>query len=175
MRTGPAMTCTASKKAWVTWSRAWGRKRCMNGEINFDLRGHCWVIRGMNSFRRRMYGPNLIDVPVKPYMKLLVEEVRWKNLSFILPLLDVFSSVVRNVWHDILFKIKVKYQIEPTPSFLSFSLYLLLQVLNPFYVFQLFSITLWMIDEYIVYAICIFLISVLSISISLYEIRKVSL
>ncbi|XP_051280673.1 cation-transporting ATPase 13A2 isoform X3 [Dicentrarchus labrax] len=74
------------------------------------------------NLRKRVYGPNLIDVPVKPYMKLLFEEV-----------------------------------------------------LNPFYMFQLFSITLWMIDHYFVYAICIFIISVLSICISLYEIRKQSI
>uniref|UniRef100_A0A665X0X8 P-type ATPase A domain-containing protein n=1 Tax=Echeneis naucrates TaxID=173247 RepID=A0A665X0X8_ECHNA len=48
-------------------------------------------------------------------------------------------------------------------------------VLNPFYVFQFFSITLWMIDDYYVYAICILIISVLSISISLYETRKQSI
>lgn len=74
------------------------------------------------SFRRRMYGPNLIDVPVKPYTKLLFEEV-----------------------------------------------------LNPFYMFQLFSITLWIVDHYYIYAICIFLLSILSISISLYEIRRQSI
>ncbi|XP_053280312.1 cation-transporting ATPase 13A2 isoform X1 [Pleuronectes platessa] len=74
------------------------------------------------SFRRRIYGSNLIDVPVKPYIKLLFEEV-----------------------------------------------------LNPFYVFQFFSITLWMIDDYYYYATCILLLSILSISISLYEIRKQSL
>ncbi|XP_035511838.1 cation-transporting ATPase 13A2 [Morone saxatilis] len=74
------------------------------------------------NLRKRVYGPNLIDVPVKPYMKLLFEEV-----------------------------------------------------LNPFYVFQLFSITLWMIDHYFVYAICILIISILSICISLYEIRKQSI
>ncbi|XP_029911888.1 polyamine-transporting ATPase 13A2 isoform X2 [Myripristis murdjan] len=73
------------------------------------------------SSRRHIYGPNLIDVPVKSYMRLLVEEV-----------------------------------------------------LNPFYVFQVFSITLWMVDKYYYYASCIFLISVLSISISLYEIHKQS-
>nr|XP_043893545.1 cation-transporting ATPase 13A2 isoform X2 [Solea senegalensis] len=71
--------------------------------------------------RRRIYGPNLIDVPVKPYLKLLFEEI-----------------------------------------------------LNPFYVFQLFSITLWLIDEYYFYAICILILSVLSISVSLYETRKQS-
>uniref|UniRef100_A0A7N8Y4T3 ATPase cation transporting 13A2 n=1 Tax=Mastacembelus armatus TaxID=205130 RepID=A0A7N8Y4T3_9TELE len=76
----------------------------------------------MYYFRSRIYGPNLIDVPVKPYMQLLFEEV-----------------------------------------------------LNPFYVFQVFSIILWSIDDYYVYAICIFILSIISISISLYETRKVSL
>ncbi|AWP09289.1 putative cation-transporting ATPase 13A2 [Scophthalmus maximus] len=74
------------------------------------------------SSRRCIYGPNLIDVPVKPYFKLLFEEV-----------------------------------------------------LNPFYVFQFFSITLWMIDEYYFYAVCILFLSILSISISLYETRKQSI
>uniref|UniRef100_A0A4W6BPQ4 ATPase cation transporting 13A2 n=1 Tax=Lates calcarifer TaxID=8187 RepID=A0A4W6BPQ4_LATCA len=74
------------------------------------------------SLRRRIYGPNLIYVPVKSYMKLLFEEV-----------------------------------------------------LNPFYVFQVFSITLWMCDNYYLYAICILLISMLSIGISLYETRKQSI
>uniref|UniRef100_A0A3B4XBG7 ATPase cation transporting 13A2 n=1 Tax=Seriola lalandi dorsalis TaxID=1841481 RepID=A0A3B4XBG7_SERLL len=74
------------------------------------------------SLRRRIYGPNLIDVPVKPYIKLLFEEV-----------------------------------------------------LNPFYVFQFFSITLWMIDNYYLYALCILFISIFSISISLYETRKQSI
>uniref|UniRef100_A0A8C2XTE1 ATPase cation transporting 13A2 n=1 Tax=Cyclopterus lumpus TaxID=8103 RepID=A0A8C2XTE1_CYCLU len=74
------------------------------------------------SLRRRMYGPNLIDVPVKPYVKLLFEEV-----------------------------------------------------LNPFYVFQVFSIALWLADDYYFYAVCIFIISVFSIGLSLYEIRKQSI
>ncbi|XP_068589338.1 polyamine-transporting ATPase 13A2 isoform X2 [Cebidichthys violaceus] len=74
------------------------------------------------SSRRRMYGPNLIDVPVKPYIQLLFKEV-----------------------------------------------------LNPFYVFQVFSIILWMVDQYYFYAICILIISVFSIGISLYEIRKQSI
>uniref|UniRef100_A0A672Y2Z7 Uncharacterized protein n=1 Tax=Sphaeramia orbicularis TaxID=375764 RepID=A0A672Y2Z7_9TELE len=72
--------------------------------------------------RRRIYGPNLIDVPVKSYMRLLFEEV-----------------------------------------------------LNPFYVFQVCSIILWTIDNYYYYASCILIISILSISISLHEIRKVRL
>nr|XP_057940919.1 cation-transporting ATPase 13A2 isoform X2 [Doryrhamphus excisus] len=69
--------------------------------------------------RRQVYGPNLIDVPVKSFYKLLTDEV-----------------------------------------------------LNPFYIFQIFSIILWLFDEYYFYAACILLVSMLSIGISLYEIRK---
>uniref|UniRef100_A0A8C9TPL4 ATPase cation transporting 13A2 n=1 Tax=Scleropages formosus TaxID=113540 RepID=A0A8C9TPL4_SCLFO len=71
--------------------------------------------------RRKVYGQNLIDVPVKSYARLLLEEV-----------------------------------------------------LNPFYIFQVFSIILWMSDRYYYYAACILFISLISISISLYEIRKQS-
>nr|XP_046252815.1 cation-transporting ATPase 13A2 isoform X2 [Scatophagus argus]XP_046252816.1 cation-transporting ATPase 13A2 isoform X2 [Scatophagus argus] len=74
------------------------------------------------SLRSRIYGLNLIDVPVKSYMKLLFEEV-----------------------------------------------------LNPFYVFQLFSIILWMFDNYFIYGTCILVISIFSICISLHEIRKQSI
>ncbi|XP_028309630.1 polyamine-transporting ATPase 13A2 [Gouania willdenowi] len=74
------------------------------------------------SFRRQLYGTNLIDVPVKSYMKLLVEEV-----------------------------------------------------LNPFYVFQVFSVILWMCDNYYLYASIIVVISFISIGVSLYETRKQSI
>ncbi|NWW71797.1 AT132 ATPase, partial [Climacteris rufus] len=71
--------------------------------------------------RRRIYGPNLIEVPVKSYARLLVEEV-----------------------------------------------------LNPFYIFQVFSMVLWVCDAYYYYAACIFLISTFSLGLSLYETRKQS-
>ncbi|XP_027026323.2 cation-transporting ATPase 13A2 isoform X1 [Tachysurus fulvidraco] len=71
--------------------------------------------------RRQIFGDNIIDVPVKSYLQLLIEEV-----------------------------------------------------LNPFYIFQVFSIILWMSDKYYFYAVCIFIISFLSIAVSLYEIRKQS-
>ncbi|KTG05611.1 hypothetical protein cypCar_00005322 [Cyprinus carpio] len=48
------------------------------------------------------------------------------------------------------------------------------EVLNPFYIFQVFSIILWMSDRYYYYAACILIISLISISVSLYEIRKQS-
>ncbi|NXT84419.1 AT132 ATPase, partial [Zapornia atra] len=69
--------------------------------------------------RRKIYGPNLIEVPVKSYARLLVEEV-----------------------------------------------------LNPFYIFQVFSIVLWVCDAYYYSAACIFLISTVSLGLSLYETRK---
>ncbi|XP_036601114.1 polyamine-transporting ATPase 13A2 isoform X3 [Trichosurus vulpecula] len=71
--------------------------------------------------RKAVYGLNLIDVPVKSYSRLLVDEV-----------------------------------------------------LNPFYIFQAFSIILWLWDAYYYYAGCIFLITIISIILALHETRKQS-
>lgn len=46
------------------------------------------------------------------------------------------------------------------------------EVLHPFYVFQLFSIILWLADDYYYYAFCIFLISFASIVNSLVETKR---
>ncbi|XP_063772495.1 polyamine-transporting ATPase 13A3 isoform X2 [Pseudophryne corroboree] len=46
------------------------------------------------------------------------------------------------------------------------------EVLNPFYIFQLFSVILWSTDEYYYYAAAIVLMSVISIISSLYTIKK---
>ena len=43
------------------------------------------------------------------------------------------------------------------------------EVLNPFYIFQVFSVALWMWDNYYYYASCIIVISTGSVLISLYE------
>ncbi|KAM9687024.1 polyamine-transporting ATPase 13A2 isoform 1-T1 [Trichechus inunguis] len=48
------------------------------------------------------------------------------------------------------------------------------EALNPFYGFQAFSIMLWLADRYYWYALCIFLISAISICLSLYKTRKQS-
>jgi magnesium-transporting ATPase (P-type) len=65
------------------------------------------------------YGKSNIEVPMKPILRLLVEEV-----------------------------------------------------LNPFYLFQVFSIILWYWDDYVYYAACILIISVISATTSLVETRK---
>ncbi|MGH0150703.1 UNVERIFIED_CONTAM: hypothetical protein FKN15_061346 [Acipenser sinensis] len=50
---------------------------------------------------------------------------------------------------------------------------LIKEVLNPFYIFQLFSVILWSADEYYYYAMAIVIMSVISIATSLYTIKKV--
>ncbi|XP_049572859.1 polyamine-transporting ATPase 13A3 isoform X2 [Syngnathus scovelli] len=49
---------------------------------------------------------------------------------------------------------------------------LIKEVLNPFYIFQLFSVILWSADEYYYYAIAIVIMSLISIATSLYTIKK---
>ena len=46
------------------------------------------------------------------------------------------------------------------------------EILNPFYVFQVWSVTVWMLDGYVYYAICVALISVTSALISLVSTRR---
>ncbi|XP_070207558.1 polyamine-transporting ATPase 13A3-like isoform X2 [Littorina saxatilis] len=46
------------------------------------------------------------------------------------------------------------------------------EVLSPFYIFQLFSMILWYLDEYEIYATCILFISTISIIITIWETRK---
>ncbi|OXB83138.1 UNVERIFIED_CONTAM: hypothetical protein H355_016702 [Colinus virginianus] len=49
---------------------------------------------------------------------------------------------------------------------------LIKEVLNPFYIFQLFSVILWITDKYYYYALAIVIMSVISIVSSLYTVRK---
>ncbi|XP_064848343.1 polyamine-transporting ATPase 13A3-like isoform X1 [Oncorhynchus masou masou] len=49
---------------------------------------------------------------------------------------------------------------------------LIKEVLNPFYIFQLFSVILWSIEQYYYYAAAIVFMSVISIATSLYTIKK---
>lgn len=54
----------------------------------------------------------------------------------------------------------------------SYAALLVDEILNPFYVFQIASIALWISDQYYYYAFCILVISCTSVTISLYETRK---
>ena len=50
-----------------------------------------------------------------------------------------------------------------------------LQVLSPFYIFQLFSMIIWYYDHYEMYASCILFIATVSIVITIWETRKVTI
>ncbi|CAN8190692.1 unnamed protein product [Coccothraustes coccothraustes] len=52
---------------------------------------------------------------------------------------------------------------------------LIKEVLNPFYVFQLFSVCLWFAEDYMEYAIAILFMSLLSIFLTVYDLRKQSI
>ncbi|KAL7631895.1 UNVERIFIED_CONTAM: hypothetical protein RMT77_017795 [Armadillidium vulgare] len=56
----------------------------------------------------------------------------------------------------------------------SYTKLLFTEILHPFYIFQGASLALWAADQYYLYAICIFLITCLSIGVSLFETRKQS-
>ena len=49
-----------------------------------------------------------------------------------------------------------------------------LQGLNPFYVFQIFSVILWYIDEYAYYATTILVISIVSLTTQIIQTRAVT-
>ena len=49
------------------------------------------------------------------------------------------------------------------------------KIIHPFYVFQIASIILWSIDDYVYYAFCIALISALSVITTLVDTKKVNL
>ena len=57
----------------------------------------------------------------------------------------------------------------PVPSY--FKLFFV-EALQPFYIFQAFAVTLWMVDSYQMYATAILVISIFSIGITIYEQKK---
>ncbi|VFV31983.1 probable cation-transporting atpase [Lynx pardinus] len=84
---------------------------------------------------------------------------------------------VKYFWNDTLhnfdFLKKLLYGVnEITVKVPSVFKLLIKEVLNPFYIFQLFSVILWSTDEYYYYALAIVIMSVVSIVSSLYSIRK---
>lgn len=63
---------------------------------------------------------------------------------------------------------------EITIKELSVLTLLFLEVLNPFYVFQLFSFILWFIDNYYYYAVTILLMSTFGITMTIIQTRRVN-
>ena len=55
------------------------------------------------------------------------------------------------------------------------ALHLCLQILNPFYVFQAFTLTLWLSQGYIEYSVAIIILSIISVGLTVYSLRQVSL
>ncbi|XP_038210252.1 probable cation-transporting ATPase 13A3 isoform X1 [Zerene cesonia] len=49
------------------------------------------------------------------------------------------------------------------------------EVFNPFYLFQIFSIILWSLDEYYQYATCVFILSAVSCMMALYQTKQMSI
>ena len=47
------------------------------------------------------------------------------------------------------------------------------QILNPFYIFEIFSVALWFAEQYTSYATCIVIILIISLGVSLYATKKV--
>ena len=122
----------------------------------------------LSSFRQVVYGENTIEVEVKSYWRLFIEEV----FSFIFNLSKIrwfYFFIVFVHCRGILFRFFV------TDRRLGLNLWSVLQVMNPFYVFQIASIILWLCDNYYYYAACILFISLVSVGISLYETKRVSM
>jgi len=49
-----------------------------------------------------------------------------------------------------------------------------LQILNPFYVFQAFTLVLWLSQGYTEYSVAIIILSIISICLTVYDLRQVS-
>lgn len=116
--------------------------------IVFLPRAHIKAGNPFKLLRALFFGENEIAVRVPSLFKLLIKEVSFCTTP------QVHGDYCR------LFKARR----------LSFSLH---QVLNPFYIFQFFSVILWSAEDYYYYASAIVLMSAISIATSLYTIKKV--
>uniref|UniRef100_A0A667Z9E4 Polyamine-transporting ATPase 13A3 n=1 Tax=Myripristis murdjan TaxID=586833 RepID=A0A667Z9E4_9TELE len=78
--------------------------------------------------------------------------------------------------HTLLLRSTIHYFTHHNTKYSSLFIYCLLifrhQVLNPFYIFQLFSVILWSTNDYYYYASAIVFMSVMSLATSLYTIKK---
>ncbi|XP_033004101.1 probable cation-transporting ATPase 13A5 [Lacerta agilis] len=49
------------------------------------------------------------------------------------------------------------------------------EILNPFYIFQTFTLTLWLVQGYIEYSVAIIILSIISIALTVYDLRQQSI
>ncbi|EMP27108.1 Putative cation-transporting ATPase 13A4 [Chelonia mydas] len=112
--------------------------------------------------RRLICGPNAIDIQVIPIWKLLIKEE--PDLLAAAPPTGLLMALF-----DRAFQSETGHLA--TLRYRSVSK----QVLNPFYVFQLFSVCLWFAEDYKEYAIAIIIMSLLSIALTVYDLRKQSM
>ncbi|XP_033006828.1 probable cation-transporting ATPase 13A5 [Lacerta agilis] len=49
------------------------------------------------------------------------------------------------------------------------------EILNPFYIFQTFTLTLWLVQGYIEYSVAIIILSIISIALTVYDLRQQSM
>ncbi|XP_049865896.1 polyamine-transporting ATPase 13A3-like isoform X2 [Pectinophora gossypiella] len=90
--------------------------------ITLLMENNCGINKRQQNELIKLYGPNSVEVEVKSYWTLFVNEV-----------------------------------------------------FNPFYLFQVFSIILWSLDEYYQYATCVFLLSTASCMMALYQTKQMSI
>lgn len=104
---------------------------------------------------RRLYlfGRNVIEVEITPICTLLYTQV-WMTIKHQLDSICRHSKL--DTWVEFWF---VEFE----------------QGLNPFYVFQVFSMILWYSDQYYWYASTIVIISVVSLTVQIRETRRVRL
>lgn len=130
----------------IGWKDAeWSDVRAVRAGLDSDER----------TIREVMFGNNLIDIEQKPMGKLLIDEVRGMVITYV----QLCSQSMA---------------LPTNTAALLCSTNTHTQALHPFYIFQIASLVLWSLDSYYYYAICIFVMSVGSITTTLIETRAVS-
>lgn len=76
---GPAFTCQCPTEVWAL------RRAIQEESLKRSILTSVFWLLLRFLLRRKIYGPNLIDVPVKSYLRLLVDEVHLCQVARLLP------------------------------------------------------------------------------------------
>ena len=68
----------------------------------------------------------------------------------------------------------MRFDHSPSSSYGNFQCDLALQALNPFYLFQAYTVILWSVQFYWKFAVVIAITSVIAVTVSVWETRRVS-